>query len=32
MTDKEIIRMAREAGIPEPHIKSEQVKSNQSKG
>lgn len=26
MTDKEIIRMAREAGIPEPWIKSEQVK------
>jgi hypothetical protein len=26
MTDKEIIRMAREAGIPDPWIKSEQVK------
>ncbi len=26
MTDKETIRMAREAGIPEPWIKSEQVK------
>ena len=26
MTDKEIIRMAREAGLPEPFVKSEQVK------
>jgi hypothetical protein len=26
MTDKETIRMAREAGIPEPWVKSEQVK------
>lgn len=26
MTDKEIIRMAREEGIPDPWIKSEQVK------
>ena len=26
MTDKDIIRMAREEGIPDPWIKSEQVK------
>jgi hypothetical protein len=26
MTDKEIICMAREAGLPEPFVKSEQVK------